>query len=247
MSIVRTISRAVLPPAICVLFTLPVSACREAHDDPLAVAVAPETHGALGFPRELASVPHLLDHQGLKEEGAAEAGAWWASWDLSPEEGDRLRSRIYPSVARRILPGLGDEGLLRILVGNEERLDAVENLGTLFPPRHPAREAAGRARELHRSAVDARERGDPEEALERLLQSVDALWRVRPEEVAEDLLIRAEEARRRIEGASTYSQEELTRIRRLTAGAREALEAGDYPQSIRRAYYACQLLGADPS
>jgi hypothetical protein len=76
---------------------------------------------------------------------------------------------------------------------------------------------------------------------------VDALWEVSPQQVAFELVRKAEGDYGRIRASDTYSEEELTRIRRLTTGAAEALEEGDYPLAIRRAYYACQLLGAYPT
>lgn len=67
-----------------------------------------------------------------------------------------------------------------------------------------------------------------------------------PELLATTLADLADEGLRRTEGSATYSEQELTRIRRLTGGAREALDEGDYPRAIRRAYYACRLLGVEP-
>ena len=75
---------------------------------------------------------------------------------------------------------------------------------------------------------------------------MDILREISPKQVAQGLVEKATEAWRRNQESETYSGEELTRIRRLTMGAIEALAEGDYPQAIRRAYYACQLLGADP-
>jgi len=230
---------------MCVLFTLPVSACQDVEDDLLAVAVAPETHGAVLLANELSNVPHLLSEQGLAQEGAAEAEAWWESWSLSEGEGERLRSRIYPSAARRLLPVLGVQGVENVLNENEENLRAVESVGALIVS-EPIRDALGRARELRQGALGALQAGNGEGALEKALHSVDALWEVSPKQVAQELVDRASAAFRRIRSEGSYSLEELTRIRRLTIGASEALEQGDYPRAIRRAYYACQLLGADP-
>ena len=88
--------------------------------------------------------------------------------------------------------------------------------------------------------------GDAVRALELSMDAADALWEVSPRQVAADLIQRAEEALGRNPGPDAYSQEELTRVRRLMYGASEAVEEGDYPRAIRRAYYACQLLGANP-
>lgn len=241
------VQRIALSASLCVFCTLPVSACQDVESDPLALAVAPETHGAVLLSQELPSLPHLLSSQGLSDEGAAEVQAWWESWGLSETEGQRLRSRIYPLAAQRLLPVLGEEGLSGVLGQNEETLRAVESVGPLFFPADPVRDRVTRARGLHQEALEAHERGEGEEALEYALQSVDALWELSPGQVADELVERASEAYRRIQDSSSYSQQELIRIRRLTLGAREALDDGDYPRAIRRAYYACQLLGVDPS
>ena len=89
--------------------------------------------------------------------------------------------------------------------------------------------------------------GDGWAAIEAMLRSADALRSVSPYQVASGLLNRARMSLRRIGELPSYSQEELAQIRRLTSGAEEAFADGDYPRAIRRAYYACQLLGADPS
>jgi hypothetical protein len=211
----------------------------------MAVAVAPETHGAVLLSDELPSVPALLSAQGLEEEGAAEAEAWRESWDLSEEEGTRLRARIYPSAARRLLPALGDAGVEDLLARNEENLRAVEAVAHLLLS-EPVLEAFQRSQDLHAQARESMDRADGEMALGMALESVDALREVSPEHVGRGLVDEAELAFRRIRSTEAYSLEELTRIRRLTIGAREALEAGDYPRAIRRAYYACQLLGVSP-
>ena len=238
------LSRFAMTLGMCVFVTLPVSACQDVESDPLAVAVAPETHGALLLGADLSSVPHLLTEQGLALEGAAEAEAWWESWTLSRGEGARLRSRIYPSAARRLYPALAKDGVRHIISRHEETLKTLETVGDILTA-EVLSEAMVKARTLHADALAALNAGDGENALGLALQSVDALWEVSPRQVALELLEQATEALGRNPTPSSYSDEELTRIRRLTSGAREALEEGDYPRAIRRAYYACQLLGVE--
>ena len=60
----------------------------------------------------------------------------------------------------------------------------------------------------------------------------------------DDKSVEAEIALGRIRGDDPYPEENLTRARRLTRGARLALAEGDLSRAIRRAFYACQLLGA---
>jgi hypothetical protein len=125
-------------------------------------------------------------------------------------------------------------------------LTAVEGVGAVVQS-DALREALDKAKGSYADAWAAFREGEGVGALSLILQSVDALWEVSPRQVAFELVQKAEGALGRNQASGTYSEEELTRIRRLTTGAAEALEEGDYPQAIRRAYYACQLLGAYPT
>ncbi len=231
--------------ALCFLCTFPLSACQDRAGDPLALAVAPETHGALLLSQALPSVPILLSEAGLAPEDSAEVEAWWESWKMVGGEGERVRSRIYPSAAQRLFPALGEAGLRVLLGRNQENLRAVEHAG-LLGESEAIRSALAEARALHDRADGAIREGDPVAALALALQSVDALWAVSPPQVASSLLEEANRSLRRNTEVGAYSEEQLNRIRRLTRGAEEAMQAGDYPRAIRRAYYACQLLGVDP-
>jgi hypothetical protein len=231
--------------ALCVFGTLAVSACQDMQSNPLALAVASETHGAVLFAEDLPSVPHLLQHEGLVAQGSPEAEAWWESWRLGGEEGAQLRSLVYPSTVRLLYPAMGEGGVREFLRGNDERLHAAQATRSVLGS-EAVQSALQRAVAIHGDAWAAFSRGEGEEALILALASVDALWEVTPQQVAVDLVERAEEALGRNDGSVPYSNQELTRIRRLLNGAREALGEGDYPLAIRRAYYACQLLGADP-
>jgi hypothetical protein len=212
----------------------------------VAVAVAPETHGAILFSSELSSVPQLLSEEGLESRASAQADAWWESWTLSKSEGERLRYRIYPSAVSVLLPALGAHGVEDLLTQQGETLEAVETAMSLISSQAIG-DALDQARLLHDDALFEAERGDTEDALLLALRSADVLWGIRPQQVAMDLLDRASRALGRNGLVESYSEEELTRIRRLTNGARESLEDRDYPRAIRRAYYACQLLGANSS
>ncbi len=81
------------------------------------------------------------------------------------------------------------------------------------------------------------------EALFLTMQSADLLREASPQVVATSLVVEAEIALGRIPTDDPYPDENLTRARRLTRGARLALAEGDLPRAIRRAFYACQLLG----
>ena len=228
----------------CVISTLSVSGCMDAGTSPLGVAVAPETQDAVLFAVGLATVPRLLSDHGLAVEGAAETEAWWDSWTLSDPDGDRLRSKIYPSASQRLYPVLGLAGIQDVLGRNTLSLDAVGAVAGIVDSQAISH-ALDHGRGLHSEAWRALGRGEGEGALSLALRTADVLWKVSPHQVATELIERARDALGRNPEFASYSQEELIRIRRLMHGASEALEQGDYPRAIRRAYYACQLLGAD--
>ena len=228
----------------CVLITLSLSACKDAANQPLAVAVASETHPALLLPENLSTVSSLLSDYGLDRDGVVESEAWWNSWSLQGGEGASLRSKVYPSAAQRLFPVMGLAGVQDLLARNASSLGAVRAVGMMVDL-EPISASLDRAEDLHSAARNAVDRGDGEEALVLALETADALWEVSPHQVATDLILQATQALGRNQAATTYSQEELIRIRRLTHGASEALDEGDYPRAIRRAYYACQLLGVN--
>ncbi len=235
------LTRLALAGALSLLGAFPLAGCQDL-EEPLALAVAPETHGALLLSQELPSIPLLLSGTEKGEE-SAEVEAWWDSWRMEEEDGERVRSRIYLAAAQRLLPAMGREGVRNLLARNGENLRAVEADGLLTTS--PAvQDALSRATALHHQAEAALRAGNAQGALALALRSVDAQWAVSPPRVAASLLEQAEESLGRNAPGDSYSEEVLARIRRLTRGAREALDQGDYPRAIRRAYYACQLLGA---
>ncbi len=223
--------------------TLLVSACEDVANDPLAMAVAPETHGAVLLTEGLPTLSDLVTENGLAGEMSHELDIWWESWELGTMDGKRVRASIYPVVSSTLFPYLLEEGVADLLARNQENLQAAQSVEILLVADavDAAMESAWR---YHNQAVEALGRGDAETALGLALRSADAIREISPEQVAKELIQQAEGAFRRNGDAASYTEEELTRIRRLTSGAEEALEVGDYPRAIRRAYYACQLLGA---
>jgi hypothetical protein len=231
--------------ATCVYCALVLSGCVDTGGDPLATAVAPETHGAILFSEGLSTLPQLLLDHGLAAGSAAETEAWWDSWQMDEEEGARLRGLSYGSAIHRLYSVMGPEGLEDVLDRNSLSLISGRALGDLLGSESVSR-ALGRAEGFQQEARSALRQGDGERALLLALREADALWEVTPEHVASELIQRAEEALGRNPRDAPYSEEELVRIRRLMYGAAEALRQKDYPGAIRRAYYACQLLGVDP-
>ena len=246
MPIPSTLSRDLHTFVLCVISTLSVSACTDADIHPLGMAGPPETHGSVSFAEGFSTVPQLLTEHGLAQEGAIEAEAWWDSWTMAGPEGPQLRSKIYPSAAQRLYPVLGLAGVQDVLDRNSVAVSAVQAVGDLIGS-EAVSQALGRARGLHSDSWRALGRGEGEAALRLALRTADALWEVSPQQVAADLIDQAQDALGRKPGSGSYSQEELIRIRRLLYGASEALDQGDYPRAIRRAYYALQLLGTDPA
>ncbi len=229
----------------CVVTTLTVSACEDFGDDPLATSVAPETHGAVLFAEGLPTLSELAELHGVGPAVKPELDLWWDSWNLAPAEGGEVRAALYQPLSHALFPFLLDDGVSELLSQNERSLLAAQGAGVL-PIADAVDAAMEKAWDRHQRAVLSLGKGEGETALSFALQSADAVREVSPEQVARALLTKASDAMRRKLGVVTYSEEELTRIRRLTLGAEEALEAGDYPRAIRRAYYACQLLGAGP-
>lgn len=227
----------------CVFSTLPLSSCADAETHPLALAVASETHGAGLLGEDLPTVPNLISTALAGHEEVAISETWWDSWLLEEVRGAEARHRLYPLVAHRLASDLSPSGIQELLDRAESNIVAVNGVAIYLDP-GTIGPALLRARELHGEAADALAGRDFKVALERVLETADALWSLSPQRVAMGLIEEASEAFGRKDSPLSYSEEELIRIRRLIFGANEALEDGDYPRAIRRAYYACQLLGA---
>jgi hypothetical protein len=237
----RSFLRMMVPLGMCVLFAHPLSACQDT-DQGSITAVASETPGAVALSSGLPTVPELVEAQGIEMEGQAEVSAWWDSWRLPDSDGALIREGLYPTLSARLFPLLTRKGVAELLIQNEESLRTAKGVGVVLENAE-IELALESALRLHSMAWTALEDGDGEGALGLALHSADALRAVSSQQVASELLSRAQESLRRNDESLTYSLEELTRIRRLTNGAKEALADGDYPRAIRRAYYACQLLG----
>jgi len=230
---------------LCVTSTPSASSLQDMGDETL-YPVAPETHGAVALGGGLPSVPELVDAHGLDPETVAELETWRESWSLVTAEGALVRStQVYPAVVARLFPLLHRPGVADLLDENDEALRSAKRLGVLLA-NEEVETAVEQALRFHQKARNALESGDGKGALRLALQSADALRAVAPRQVASDLVAVAQEHLRRKGFPETYPEEELNRIRRLANGAEEALAEGDYPRAIRRAYYACQLLGAEP-
>lgn len=217
--------------------------CGDASSDPLAVMVAAETHGALAVAEELPALPDLTAQ--TLPEGVSDAALeqWKRSWELG-EEGEALRMDAYVATVPRLAPALGVRGVGAVLapvvatVAAGEAMEAAQLPGFVV-------DGTRRGRTLVDEADRALAAGDVGRALLLTLEAADVLRALGPQEVARDLVSRAEEALGRIDPARPYSRLELERSRHLVTSAEAALDRNDYLRAIRRAFYACQLLGVE--
>lgn len=225
----------------CALLTaLMAAGCKDAPTDPVARIVTPETAVSVALGVVLPAPDVWLPDD--PDPALADAAARWRmSWDLPEAEGRTERAALYPSLAEGLLPVIGagrvreEEARLAEGIARARALPA-EELG----PRILAR--LTEADRAHGRALRELRGGDPQGALQWVLQGADILREVGPEAVARALVseVRALQGRKIEEG--TYSEEERVRLDRLVLGSTQALEEGDWVRAIRRAYYAKGLL-----
>lgn len=228
--------------ALCLIVTVPVSGCQEIGKDPLAVIVTPETRGALELSSDLPSLPSLAAQAGVEEEVAPLLESWRASWSYGLQEGRVRRQRTYVAVLAPLAKSLGATGVEQALSEVEDALHLTWT--TPFVEAAPlVRSVVLQAQRSLQEGRTALERDDLSEALLLTLESADLLRETSPRVVATALVVEAEIALGRIRPDDPYPEENLERARRLSRGARQALAKGDLPRAVRRAFYACQLLG----
>ena len=216
------------------------TACRDASVDPMAAIVAPETRGTLALRPELPSLPGLATRAGIDPSADGAVGLWTLSWNDDGTEARELRAEAY----RRIAPELGDA------LGREEARRAVADLGvaleavgTLAPDSltPSLRAEVDRATSLYRRAEGSLEDDDLSSTFALTLEASDALRSVAPPAVARSLLARAHRALDEPDGP--LADDDRARVERLMEGAEQAVERGEWALAVRRAFYACQLLG----
>lgn len=237
-------------PAACLLALVPLTGCRDAASDPMALVVTEETRGALSLDAEIPSVTSVAERVREATDSISDerlhgwSGQWQASWLADDGQGRQARTRVYDDAAAPLAGALGPHGVRRTVrtVAAVMASAAGADLSRL-PEAY--RRRVEEARSLTERAERSLEAGRSVDALRSALEAGDRLRDISPRRVAVGLLARAEEARRRIPEISTYSNQEKERIARLVRNARYALEAGDYTLAIHRAYYACRLLGVE--
>ncbi len=210
----------------------------------MAVLVAAETHGALRAAEDLPTMGDLAHRTG-DAPGMAEAERIWTeSWTDGADRGRQLRMDAYRKAGPVLTEALGPDGIRDLLVSVDGVLDAAVELD---PTELPAFIVDGliEGEVLAQEAEQSLEVGDLERATLLTLQASDRLRELAPAEVAETLVREAEEALGRNGADAPYTELDLERSRHLLISAGEAMDGGDYLRAIRRAYYACQLLGVE--
>lgn len=232
------------------LLALSTGACRDAADDPVALVETGEIRSTLAVEPGLPSLVDLAARTGVESEISGDLADWSASWTLDAEEGRRMRDDLYASAVEP-LARVADDALIREAVDDVgAALEAVQELDLRSLP-EPLLDAYARATELHAGALTAMDAGRTTRALELALTSADALRAAGPESVAR-LLVESGEAalerERQRAGRDDFgnTRTDLDRSGRLLRGARLALESGEWTRALRRAFYACQLLGVEP-
>jgi hypothetical protein len=236
------------------------------------VILTEETRSVLAAEASLPSLPRLAE--GAPDGDALDAAveSWSESWDLPVQEGRQVRTRLSAEAAGPLARSIGPAAVSTAVRTVGETLDAASALRTEGLATGIV-ENLERAEVEHAEAVAALAAGREGEALGAALEAADLIREVGPESVTRLLLARAESRLEALEavngkprtptvaeqvaaaalgedgdaGDPDGEQIDLERGRRLIRGAQLALEQGDFVRAIQRAYYACQVLGLDPS
>lgn len=229
---------------VCLLVTPCVSGC-DAEGDPLAVIVAGETRGALALDMGVPALPELAREAGAEEGLEPALDRWTSSWGRPDGEGRSLREAAYDEVVPVVAESLGQARIGDELERLRRAVDAARRLPDASLPTE-FRERIERAAELERDGRQALREGRVRDALHRVVAGSDLFREIGPRNVALYLVERADRALERARSEDLAgSERDARRGSRMVMGAREALERNDYPLAIRRAYYACYLLGVE--
>jgi hypothetical protein len=226
----------------CLLGLCCLAACQDSPTDPLAALVAEETAPAVEIEIALPSLPELAASTATEDQLVRPLLDWTRSREAEDgqEVGERAVAQAAPVLAAALGPG-GVASALAPLHHALRSLEGLEHVPAGLEPRLDDIRAIGRA---SREALEA---GRLADALRDGLLASDRLRDVGPEAVARALIARGESALARTgEGgpAAPAEAEDVDRRRgvQMLHRARRALEAGDYPLALQRAFYACQLV-----
>lgn len=218
--------------------TVGLVGCRDSPTDPLAALVTPETAPALQVDAVLPLLPDLAARTGTEARLSDPIMRWVGSWN-DPDGGEARRRGAVAEAAPVLGDALGTGGAAQALAPLLQVARALEAFDDAPPELRPVlADVRDRSARVRRS-LDADRPGD---ALHEGLVAADRLREASPEQVARALVARGE---RWLAEAGEHDAAHADRERgtMLLERARQALEAGDYPRAVQRAFYACQLLG----
>jgi hypothetical protein len=231
-----------------------LAACADAPRDPVALLVAPEARAALEVGLSLPGLGALAREAspgGVPTGDLARAEALWrAAGDVGdPVAAAALRDTAYGLAAGPLAAGL-DSAALAGVQARLERWIEIADMALRSAQYPELTSALAQARRSLGEARAARLAGDGPGAVLATMRAADELTATTPRAVADRLTTEDEAALvrlRQLAGRPSTDMERvrLERIERLTRGAREALADGQDELSIRRAYYARELLVAE--
>ncbi len=234
--------RTVLAGGACLCAMFALSGCHDSPTDPLASLVTAETAPALDIDIALPSLPDLAARTRTEAALAVPVVRWSDSWSADGQrDGQKAARRVAVHEAAPVLAdALGSSGVGDAVMSVDQAVMALDGLTELPAVLEPV---VAEVREESRQAREALRAGRNAWALEQALLASDQLRAVAPEAVARALVTRGEAALA-VTDSSAEPTVEWSRGRRLLEGARQALDQGDFPRAVERAFYACQLLSA---
>jgi hypothetical protein len=221
---------------------LGAAACHDAPTDPLATLVTPETAPALAVEAILPTLPELAARTGTEARLSEPVMDWVGSWN-DPEGGEALRRTAVERAAPVLAEALGPGGATQALAPLFQVARSLAALDPAPPPLAPMLAEVARGVANARDALDA---GRPAVALREGLYAADRVRSASPEQVARALVARGEQALASLTDPARDPGPDQERGVQLLRRARQALDAGDYPRAVQRAFYGCQLLQAAP-
>lgn len=234
-----------------------LAGCGDAPTAPEALLLAADVEAALQVPGVLPELPALVARAHEPERAAALPPAarallvradslWRAAGSAEAGEGVFELRAGAGALAAPVLAGVLDSAevaaerrAVEVWLAVAERVRGLE-----LVPEIGAELA--RARAAVRAGARAEARGDLARALAAYLSASERLRLLAPQAVARRLLREGTAALAAVGVVEEGTDAALARRRadRLLKGARQALERGDYELSIRRAYYARELMRA---
>lgn len=219
---------------------VPSVACRESLTQVDSGVVASALRPALKIAQPLPGLPDIVAGGATPRGTTTLLSGWEDSWNHGVTAGRLLREETY--LAAESL-GLGsDSSTARSAI--EGVRAAVAEVRSYNPPLSP--HLAGALEEAGQLLDQAERAGvDWGTAVLKALRAADALRETSPRTVALSLVEAAEEALGDPPDGDDEEAADSARARRLVWWSRVAIGAGGHELALRRAYYACLLLGVE--